>query len=74
MVETLGHEETAEEEKCGHGDFVTGDDSMGEQIDGIYGGAEMGKDDQQGGYQPDEVEIILLPVVQMVFEPLTVTR
>ena len=47
---------------------------MGEQIDGIYGGAEMGKDDQQGGYQPDEVEIILLPVVQMVFEPLTVTR
>ena len=74
MVETLGHQQTAEEEKCGHGDFVTGDDSAGESVEGVYGRADMSEDDQQGGYQPDQVEIILLPVMQMVFQPLTVTR
>lgn len=73
-MEALGYQQTAEEEKCGHGDFVTTDDSMGKQVDGIYGRAEMGEDDQQRGYQPDEVEIILLPVMQVVFQPLTVPR
>ena len=74
MVEALGDEQAAEEEKCRHGDFVTGDDAMGKAVEGVQRLIAMGEDDQQGGYQPDEVEIVLLPVEQMVFQPLAMSR
>ena len=74
MVEALGDEQAAEEEKCRHGDFVTGDDAMGKAGDGVHGLIAMGDEDQQGRYEPDEIEIVLLPVEQMVFQALAMSR
>ena len=74
MVEALGDEQAAEEEKCRQGDFVTGDDAMGKAGDGVHGLIAMGDEDQQGGYEPDEIEIVLLPVEQMVFQALAMSR
>jgi hypothetical protein len=34
----------------------------------------MSEEDEQGGYKPDHIEIILLPVQQMVFQPLGMSR
>ena len=74
MVEALGNQQAAEEEKCRHGDFGTGVGAMGKAPEGVQGQIAMSEDDQQGGYQPDDIEIIMLPVQQVVFQSLAVSR
>lgn len=67
MVQALGNEQAAEEEKGRHGYIGAPDEVVGESLKRIFmsEAVAMGEDNEDGACQPDQVKIIAFFFVQL---------